>query len=110
MNPSIESNKSQRLLALFSDLTAQLKQLDEWQQSAPEAKRLASTQPFAVDTLRPTEWLQWVFLPKMTQLIDLQRPLPSGFEISPYFEQVWQGQLEFQQVLLTLSQIDKECV
>jgi uncharacterized protein YqcC (DUF446 family) len=31
--------------------------------------------------------LQWVFIPRMTQLIALKQPLPQHFELSPYVEE-----------------------
>ncbi|ORT50479.1 hypothetical protein ST37_11500 [Vibrio sp. qd031] len=109
MSVVFDTNRSRRLLQLFEELKSQLVLLDEWQQSPPSAERLASSQPFAVDTLSASEWLQWVFLPKMTQLIHSQQMLPSGFEITPYFEQVWQTQTQFRELLVILSHIDKEC-
>ncbi|MFJ4433083.1 YqcC family protein [Pseudomonas sp. NPDC089395] len=49
-----------------------------WGDEAPSAEALASTVPFAVDTLRFEQWLQWIFLPRMKIIIELGHPLPSA--------------------------------
>lgn len=80
---------TERLLAELSDV---LKRHGAWQTSAPSASALASKEPFAIDALAPTEWLQWIFIPRMQQLVDARLPLPETFEISPYFEEALQEQ------------------
>lgn len=77
-----------------------------WQSVAPSQEKLASRQPFAIDTLTPEEWLHWVFIVRMREMINTQQPLPVGFEISPYFEQAWQTG-EHQALLALISDIDK---
>lgn len=63
-----------------------------WEEQAPEPQALASTQPFAIDTLTCCQWLQWVFIPRMKQLVELNAPLPAQFEISPYVEEAMKEQ------------------
>lgn len=58
-----------------------------WEESPPSAEALASTQPFALDTLTATQWLQWIFLPRMHALLDANSELPRRFAISPYLEE-----------------------
>ncbi len=103
MKPSTKS-----ILGLFSELEAEMTRLSVWEQSAPPAQALASTEPFAVDTLQPQQWLQWIFIPKIRLLIAQQHPLPTGFEIAPYFEQVWQQQPQYQALIKVIVSIDKE--
>lgn len=80
-----------------------------WQSTLPSPQALASSEPFAIDTLDPEQWLQWIFIPRMQTLIRQQQPLPSGFAITPYFEQCWQGQQDKAALITLLMQIDKEC-
>jgi len=49
-----------------------------WGDEAPSDQALASTVPFAVDTLSFEQWLQWIFLPRMKIIIELGHPLPSA--------------------------------
>ncbi|MGB7800753.1 YqcC family protein [Buttiauxella sp.] len=57
-----------------------------WQGCAPGAEAFESTQPFCLDTLQPTEWLQWVLIPRMHAMIEARLPLPVDFAIAPYYE------------------------
>lgn len=49
-----------------------------WGEVSPSASALASTVPFAVDTLSFEQWLQWIFLPRMKLILEHGHPLPSA--------------------------------
>ena len=61
---------------LLGELTAELQRLERWQAEHPGAEALASELPFCVDTLSFDQWLQFVLIPRMEQLVLLQAPLP----------------------------------
>ncbi len=46
---------------LLDELEQVLESYELLQSTPPSPKRLASTEPFAVDTLACHEWLQWIF-------------------------------------------------
>ena len=50
---------------------------------------LASTTPFAVDAMNFDQWLQWIFLPKMKQILENGAPLPSASGILVMAETVY---------------------
>ena len=66
-------------------------ELELWQSSPPSAQALASTQPFAVDTLNFDQWLQWILLPRMNELLVLQLPLPAKSAIAAMAEEVYEA-------------------
>ena len=101
--------KEQQLLLLLEQLTPLMQRLGLWQEQAPDAKQLQSSEPFALDTLAPEQWLQWIFLPKMLVVIEQQMPLPKGFAITPYFEECWKEHGEYTPLLTLLSSIDEVC-
>ncbi|MGF1773937.1 YqcC family protein [Vibrio wakamikoensis] len=92
---------------LLVELKQQLKKHSLWQLNAPNIVALSSQQPFAVDTLEPQEWLQWIFIARMESLIEAGGDTPKGFEITPYFEEVWKRRPELAEVLMVLKQIDE---
>ncbi|EOX4232831.1 YqcC family protein [Vibrio cholerae] len=96
------------LVKLLDELEVRLRAAQLWQATSPSSQALASQEPFAVDTLLPHEWLQWIFLPKMQQAI-AQNAVPRGFALEPYFSEVWQGEARYQVVLAVIQQIDKVC-
>ena len=36
--------------------------------------------------MEPIEWLQWVLIPRMRQLLESGMPLPQNFAVAPYYE------------------------
>ncbi|PAR40003.1 pseudouridine synthase [Vibrio metoecus] len=96
------------LVKLLDELESTLCTAQLWQATPPTPQALASQEPFAVDTLLPHEWLQWIFLPKMKQAI-AQNAVPRGFALEPYFSEVWKTQSHHQAVLTVILQIDKAC-
>lgn len=65
----------------------ELRQLGVWESEPPPPHALQSSQPFAVDTLEFTQWLQFVFLHRMKALIEAGRPLPSVSGMAPMAEE-----------------------
>ncbi|AKH89884.1 YqcC family protein [Edwardsiella tarda] len=74
-------------------IESQLRALALWQAQAPSAEALASQEPFCVDTLEASEWLQWIFLPRMQALVRNRAPLPRRMAIAPYLEMAYQHDL-----------------
>lgn len=58
-----------------------------WSETAPSSDALSSTQPFAIDTLEFSEWLQFIFLPRMQSLLEAQSALPTDCMIAPVGEE-----------------------
>lgn len=75
-----------RLNLLLVDMERGLRVLDLWEVAPPEPERLASAIPFCHDTLEFTQWLQWVFIPRMRAVLEGGRPLPADCSIAPIAE------------------------
>ena len=65
-----------QLADLLLAIEAEMRGLGLWQSESPDEEALASLVPFCHDTLRFEEWLQWVFLPKMKQVLETEEGLP----------------------------------
>lgn len=90
----------------LNELEYELQRLGVWQSFAPSDEALASSEPFALDTLEPHEWLQWIFIPKLSELLASEW-VPTGFALTPYFEQAWVEQPEFRAVIRVIRTIDE---
>ena len=79
-----------------------------WQDQAPDPAALASREPFCVDTLDFTEWVQWLLIPRLEMMIEQQLPLPQNSEIQPMAAEVF-NQLEedTDRLLELIHQLDK---
>lgn len=87
---------------LLDKLEIELKRLELWQTRAPAEAALASTLPFAVDTLEFHQWLQFILLVRLRQLLELQAPLPSGIAVYPMATEVYQQRLSEHRALLEI--------
>jgi len=76
---------AEQLLLIERELRLQ----DLWDDVAPSAEALASTQPFAVDSLEFEQWLQWIFLPRMKMILEQNLPLPNASGILEMAEMVF---------------------
>lgn len=101
--------------ARFSALADQLLQVERelrmlglWAAESPSAEALASQQPFCVDTLDFEAWLQWIFLPRMKQLLEAGGPLPTASGIRPMAEERFRGrETETRALLAALEDFDR---
>ncbi|MDJ0741459.1 MAG: YqcC family protein [Gammaproteobacteria bacterium] len=78
-----------RLSDLLQTLEDELRLQGRWDAVAPPSQALRSTEPFAIDTLSFDQWLQWILLPKMRDLLRRQLPLPDNCAIHPMAEEVY---------------------
>lgn len=60
-----------------------------WSDEAPSAQALASTSPFALDTMSFDQWLQWIFLPRMKEILEQGLALPNASGILVMAETVY---------------------
>ena len=100
---------STKLAELLRQLEGQLHKHQLWQQTMPSPQALQSVEPFAIDTLHPHEWLQWIFIARMRVLVESNQPLPRGFSIEPYFSEAWKQEPQYAELLVTIRTIDELC-
>lgn len=100
---SVRDRLGELLWALETELRAQ----GRWDKQTPPAEALASTQPFAIDLLSFDQWLQWILLPRMNELLALQLPLPSNSAIAPMAEEVYEsGDPGAARIIMIIADID----
>jgi uncharacterized protein YqcC (DUF446 family) len=76
----------QRIADVILEVEANLRTIGRWEKTSPPVTALASSQPFCIDTLKFEQWLQWIFLPRMKDILEQQQPLPSSSGIYAYAE------------------------
>ncbi len=98
---------SQLILEQLQQIEFCLKQAQCWQHNPPSPQALASAQPFCIDTLSLTQWLQFVLLPRMYHLIENDLPLPVVMAISPYAEEALKhASFDEKELLVALKSFD----
>jgi uncharacterized protein YqcC (DUF446 family) len=90
------------------DVEAQLRQLGLWDKIPPSTEALASEEPFCVDTLNLPQWLQFIFLPTLYQMLEGGLPLPGRCGIAPMGEEFFRGsELAVEELLTALQRVDE---
>lgn len=69
----------------------ELRVMGLWATEPPPAEAMASQQPFCVDTMDLEAWLQWIFLPRMKQLLQSGGALPTSSGIRAMAEERFSG-------------------
>ncbi len=83
---------------LMSRLQGELERLGLWSDTAPDARNINQEIPFCHDTLSLAEWLQWIFLPTLEEMLHRGANLPDKCEISAYADMVLPQQLSEQDI------------
>ncbi|WP_375334973.1 YqcC family protein [Gilliamella apicola] len=104
-------NQQTQINAIINQLNSikyELQHLNLWQPSPPAPEAFLSEQPFALDTMQPHEWLQWIFIPRMQALIDAKSEIPK-FALHPYFEEAFKEvqEIEVNKLLTLIKQLDE---
>jgi uncharacterized protein YqcC (DUF446 family) len=106
-SPAAYTAQAHEIAALLDALEIALRESGWWDSVAPDAERLASSMPFCVDTMSITEWLQWIFLPRMRELLRARQALPLGCAIRPIaLEQLNRSGDDAVLILSLLARID----
>lgn len=79
------------IAALLMDVEKELRELRLWQAEPISAEALASTEPFAIDTMNFSQWLQFIFIPRLYGLIEQQLALPTHCSVAPMAEEYFAG-------------------
>lgn len=99
--------RAEEVASLLIDVEAQLRQLGLWEAQPPSAEALASTEPFAIDTMNFKQWLQFVFVARLYAMLNTGGSLPGACAITPMAEEYFSGlQLPSGPLLETLAAID----
>lgn len=101
-------NKIEDLSLLLETLSNELTANNLWQIEPIDETALASTMPFAVDTMLFQQWLQFVFIEKMQQVIAQPHPQLPKAQILPIATLSFEEQgIVAPNVLKIIAKIDK---
>ncbi|RYZ86942.1 MAG: YqcC family protein [Moraxellaceae bacterium] len=93
---------------ILMDIEKELRDLQLWESASPSAEALASTQPFAIDTLNFPQWLQFIYIPRLYMMVEQRLPLPGVSGVKPMAEEYFQVlNLNSAVLILHLGRMDK---
>lgn len=98
---------SMNIPALLDELEQSMKQANVWQEVPPTPEQLSSREPFSIDTLTILEWIQWVYIIRLRELLVENRALPKGSSVTPYAEEALKAMgLSLPRLLVALKKLD----
>lgn len=99
---------SKDVIMLLEAIEVELRRQDVWLPMPPPVEAMASTTPFCMDTMAFSQWLQWIFVPRVQAIIDSGGSLPKGSNIKSYAEEALTiERLEREKLLLIIEQFDQ---
>lgn len=96
------------LRSITESIEHELKRLEIWDEEAPSAEALQSQEPFCFDTLGFAQWMQWVFLPRVQEVVAHERDMPAQSDVHTYAEEVLKNtEYESDQLLFLIKTFDE---
>jgi uncharacterized protein YqcC (DUF446 family) len=102
----VTAARERALIAVIDGLEAELRRMRLWEFVPPSKELLASAQPFCVDTLGLSQWLQWMLIPRMRKIFAGDGELPTACAIHPYAEDCFEHLDEPTNLLLLIERFD----
>lgn len=97
-----EMEKAKELGRILQSLQQVMIEASHWAEVAIDPAALDSQQPFCLDTMTFSQWLQFVMIPSMQRLIDTKQALPKlikGQGIEPMASESYSS-LEVEQAII----------
>lgn len=99
---------SKKVILLLEELVQELRRQNVWLATPPSPEAMSSINPFCMDTMAFSQWLQWFFVPRMQAIIDQGSSFPTGSNIKPYAEEALMlEKLETDKLLILIDQFDQ---
>ena len=100
--------QSAEVMDALNQLEVGLRDLGLWSDERPTAEALASALPFCYDTLELEQWIQFVFLGRMREILEQGDRLPDSCAIYPYIEMLsGVGKTVNPQLAILIQQVDQ---
>ena len=90
-------------------LEQELKALELWggAQQVPSVELLSSSQPFCLDTLEFHQWLEYILIARLRELIASQQALPRAMMVHTYAQEQYRGQWgKYRKLIGLLQELD----
>ncbi len=90
------------LVMILDALRAELQRAQLWSNARPAVSAFHSTIPFFTDTMPFEQWLQFVLIERLNEMLRVVAPLPALSGIAPMAEMVWAQELAERHYILEL--------
>lgn len=99
-------NKNQNVSMLLEKIRAEMLVQSLWQKQPIEAAAMQSTLPFCTDTMSFEQWLQFVLVARLEQMLAAGQPLPNSSAVAPMAEEYFKDRAELFVLVQLLGELD----
>lgn len=100
-------SKAKAVTQTIEAIKSEMVRLSLWDTSPPSQEALSSQQPFCIDTLDFTQWLQWILIPRLEAILKTNIPLPNSSAIHTYAEEALQSRSDNTGLIALIQQLDR---
>ncbi len=90
----------------IDEIEAELKHLGRWSEQPPPPQAFENMGPFGMRTMAFEQWLQFVLIPRVREIIATRGQFPSSSSVSAYAVREWDGVPDVDRLLTLLSEFD----
>ena len=87
-------------------IEAEMRRIGFWRDVPPPSEAFTFTQPFAMDTMTFTSWLQFIFIPRVQEIIAKKGTFPRSSQVSAQAVREFDGIDEASELVTMLSEFD----
>jgi uncharacterized protein YqcC (DUF446 family) len=99
-------DKHAQVAVMVDRIEAEMRAIGLWQNEALEPSRYAFNQAFAMDTMTFSQWLQFVFIPRVREIINAHGSFPAQSMVAAQAVREYDGLHEASKLLKLLSAFD----
>jgi uncharacterized protein YqcC (DUF446 family) len=87
-------------------IEAEMRRMGWWSEAPPPPEAFEFRQAFAMDTMAYSQWLQWIFLPRVRSIIAERGDFPSNSMVGTQAVREFDGTWEANELVSLLSKFD----
>lgn len=91
---------------LLDKLEGELRLQLLWSSEKPSQEAMNDNSPFSCEAMSFENWVQFIFIPKMKDLIDRSQSLPTNIAIAPMAHHVWSSKQNLHTLILIFDNLD----
>lgn len=85
------SNSYQDVQTKLEEIVVEMKLIGYWQDAPLSPEKYDFRSAFAMDTMAFSQWLQFIFVPRVEQILDDQGTFPSRSQVGTQAIREWDG-------------------
>jgi uncharacterized protein YqcC (DUF446 family) len=104
--PEVESTVHERAASLADRIAAELRRLGRWASDPLDPARLVGMGAFGMNTLAAEEWIQFVLVPRLRELVAARGELPRESQTSAWAARQFEGDPAADPLVELLRELD----